>query len=188
MRSPAPAICLMIVQSVAEQTFRGDGVDPTMHRKFAARLTALSNIHSILTQRSWDSADLHELIRSAIRPHDTDGKRFTVDGPLLRVGPKSAVALSMALHELCTNAVKYGSLSRESGHVDVTWTVADDQLDLRWRERGGPDVQRPTRKGFGSRMIEGALALQLSGTVTIDYDPAGVACTIVTRLDRVREN
>lgn len=179
---------LMIVQSMAEQTFRGDGVDPTMHRKFAARLTALSNIHSILTQRSWDSADLHELIRSAVKPHDTDRKRFTVDGPLLRVGPKSAVGLSMAMHELCTNAVKYGALSCEAGHVEVTWTIADDQLDLRWRERGGPEVQRPTRKGFGSRMVEGALALQLSGNVTLDYDPAGLACRIVARLDRVREN
>lgn len=179
---------LMIVQSMAEQTFRGDGIDPTMRRKFAARLTALGNIHSILTQRSWDSADLHELIRSAVKPHDTGAKRFTVDGPLLRIGPKSAVALSMAMHELCTNAVKYGSLSRETGHVEVRWTIQDDQLDLRWRERGGPEVQPPTRKGFGSRMIEGALALQLSGNVTIDYDPAGVACAIIARVDRVREN
>jgi len=178
---------LMIVQSIAEQTFRGS-VDPAAHRKFAARLTALSNIHSILTQRSWDSADLHEVIGSALKPHDSGAKRFAVDGPLLRVGPKSAVALSMAVHELCTNAIKYGSLSCKAGRVDVTWAIEDGELHFVWREQGGPEVQRPTHKGFGSRMIEGALALQLSANVTIDYQPAGVVCSIAARLDHIREN
>ena len=161
---------LSIVQSIAAQTFRSSGVDPAVQRAFEARLITLSNVHGVLTQSNWDSAELHDVVSSALRPHDAlDRARFTVAGPALRLGPKSAVALSMAVHELCTNAIKYGALSSEAGHVDITWSDADGRLRWQWRERGGPPVTQPTRTGFGSRMIERALAMQLSGKVTIDY-------------------
>jgi PAS domain S-box-containing protein len=170
---------LSIVQSIAAQTFRNSGVDAAVQRAFEARLINLSNVHGVLTQTGWDSADLHDVVSSALRPHTAlDRERFTVAGPALRLGPKSAVALSMAVHELCTNAIKYGALSAESGHVDIEWREQDGHLHWQWRERGGPPVVNPTRTGFGSRMIERALAMQLSGTVTIGYRPSGLVCTI----------
>jgi two-component sensor histidine kinase len=84
----------------------------------------------------------------------------------------------MAVHELCTNAIKYGALSAETGHVDIDWSAANERFYWQWCERGGPPVATPDRTGFGSRMIERALALQLSGKVTIDYRPSGLVCTI----------
>jgi two-component sensor histidine kinase len=176
---------LATVQSIAAQTFRNADVDPGVQRAFEARLITLSNVHGILTQQSWDTADLHEVVWAALRPHSApDRERFSVEGPVLRLGPKSAVAV----HELCTNAIKYGALSAETGHVDVSWRVAEERLRWRWRESGGPAVAKPVRKGFGSRMIERALAIQLSGKVAIAYDPAGVLCTIDAPLAAIRDH
>jgi two-component sensor histidine kinase len=178
---------LAIVQSIAAQTFRN--TDPAVQRAFEARLITLGNAHGILTQRSWDSADLHEVMAATLRPHDGPAReRFTVEGPALRLGPKITVALSMAVHELATNAIKYGALSVEAGRVDVSWEVADGRFRWSWRERGGPPVAPPVRTGFGSRMIERALATQLSGTAAIDYRPDGIVCTIDAPLDAIRDN
>ena len=179
---------LATVQSIAAQSFRASGADPHVLRAFDARLIALGNVHSVLTQQSWDSADLHEVVRSALRPHSApDRDRFTVEGPPLRIGPKCAVALSMAVHELATNAIKYGALSVEAGHVDITWSAEDGRFRWHWRERGGPPAVKPARTGFGTRMIERALAMQLSGTVTIDYQPAGLVCTIDAPVEAMRD-
>ena len=179
---------LAIVQSIATQTFRHSNVDPAVQRAFEGRLITLSNVHGILTQQSWDTAELHDVVRSALRAHGApDGERFTIDGPVLHLSPQSAIALSMAVHELATNAVKYGALSVETGHVEVSWSVADGRFRWTWRERGGPRVTAPKHSGFGSRMIERALALQLSGTVAIDYQPGGVVCTIDAPLEAIRD-
>ncbi len=178
---------LATVQSIAAQSFRASGADPQVLRAFDARLIALGNVHGVLTQQSWDSAGLHEVVRSALRPHSApDRERFTVEGPALRIGPKCAVALSMAVHELTTNAIKYGALSAEAGHVDVSWSTADGRFRWEWRERGGPPAEKPARTGFGTRMIERALAMQLSGMVTIDYPPTGLTCTIDAPLETMR--
>ena len=180
---------LSIVQSIAAQTFRNSGVDAAVQRAFEARLITLSNVHGVLTQRGWDSADLHDVVSSALRPHVAlDREHFTVAGPALRLGPKSAVALSMAVHELCTNAIKYGALSTESGHVDIDWREDDGRLHWQWRERGGPPVAQPARTGFGSRMIERALAMQLSGAVTIDYRTDGLVCTIDAPVAAIKDS
>ena len=180
---------LSLVQSIAAQTFRNSGVDAAVQRAFEARLITLSNVHGVLTQRGWDSVDLHDVVSSALRPHAAvDRERFTVAGPALRLGPKSAVALSMAVHELCTNAIKYGALSADSGHVDIDWSDADGRLRWQWRERGGPPVTLPARTGFGSRMIERALAMQLSGTVTLDYRATGLVCTIDAPMAAIRDS
>ena len=179
---------LATVQSIAAQTFRHSGVDPRVQRDFEARLITLSNVHGVLTRQSFESADLHEVIASTLRPHNPpERERFTVEGPPLRLGPKSAVALSIAVHELCTNAIKYGALASETGHVDIGWDVADGRFRWSWRERGGIPVSPPTRRGFGTRMIEGALAAQLSGKVVIDFQPEGVICMIDAPLDTVRD-
>jgi two-component sensor histidine kinase len=92
------------------------------------------------------------------------------------------------VHELCTNAIKYGALAAESGHVEVSWSDADGRFRWMWRERGGPPVEKPARIGFGSRMIERALALQLSGVATIDYRPTGVVCSIDAPLAAIRDH
>jgi len=179
---------LSIVQSIAAQTFRHSNVDPAVQRAFEGRLITLSNVHSVLTQQSWDSAELHEIVRSALRAHGAPGEQhFTIEGPELRLSPQSAVALSMAVHELATNAIKYGALCTEAGHVDVGWSVADGRFRWSWRERGGPRVKAPKRRGFGSRMIERALALQLSGKVAIEYAAKGVVCTIDAPLEAIRD-
>lgn len=179
---------LALVQSIASQTFSNRHLQPSVRRAFEARLVALSNAQGILTQHSWDSADLHEIVLAAIRPYIVSGRdAFKLDGPLLRLGPKSAVAMAMAVHELCTNATKYGALS-STGHVDMTWTVEDGRFRWRWRERGGPAVVPPLYKGFGSRMIEQVLGAQLAGTVILDYGVDGLACSIDAPVDFIRSS
>jgi two-component sensor histidine kinase len=180
---------LTTVQSIASQSFRAAGVAPEVLRAFDARLIALGNAHGVLTEQHWAAADLHVVVRSALRPHGAPGLgRFSIQGPAVEVGPKGAVAFSMAVHELATNAIKYGALSADAGHVDISWSATDDRFHWQWRERGGPPVVTPERTGFGSRMIERALALQLSGEVAIDYAPSGLVCTIDAPLAAMRDD
>lgn len=179
---------LAIVQALAAQTFRHSGVDRGAQRTFEARLLNLSEVHNVLTDQNWDSAELHDIVRAALRPHCAPSREpFVVDGPPLRLRPKSAVALSMTLHELCTNATKYGALSVDTGHVSVNWDAADGRFLLRWQEYGGPPVSPPTHQGFGSRLIQRSLAAEFLGQVKITFDPPGVVCTINAPLDSVRD-
>jgi two-component sensor histidine kinase len=113
--------------------------------------------------------------------------RLTMKGPELRLSPRIALALSMALQELTTNAVKHGALSNATGTVDIVWDVVraepDSRLHLRWQESDGPPVQLPTRQGFGTRLIERSLARELNGDVQIRFNPEGVLCTVDAPLD-----
>lgn len=177
---------LTMVQSIAAQTFKG--ADSGARADFEQRLLTLSNVHSLLTDESWDGAELHAVIRASLRPYLIHGhSRITFDGPDFRLRSKSALALSMALHELGTNALKYGALSVEPGRVALSWTLGDGRFRLSWQEDGGPQVVPPARTGFGSRMIERGLSAELQGTAAIDYRPAGVICTIDAPLDVVRD-
>jgi PAS domain S-box-containing protein len=179
---------LATVQAIAAQTFRNSGVDPQIARTFDARLLTLSKVHTALTQENWDTVSLHDLITSTLEPHHPpDREIFTLLGPPMRVQPKSAVALAMALHELCTNAVKYGALSVEGGRVSIAWEVINGRFILRWQESGGPPVVRPRRKGFGSVMIGRALASQLEGEVATDYNVAGLVCTMNAPLSAISD-
>ncbi|NEU13872.1 PAS domain S-box protein [Methylobacterium sp. BTF04] len=176
---------LATVQSIAAQTFRGQ-TDPAVRQVFDARIAALSNAHNVLTDANWESAGLRSVIDRALAPHalaEPDAERFRLTGPDTRLHPKVAVTLSMALHELMTNASKYGALSVPTGRVTLTWTVAHDDsgaehLGLIWTESGGPSVSEPTRKGFGSRLIERQLPMEFDGSATITYAPTGVVCQI----------
>ena len=180
---------LATVQAMAAQTFRNAGVDPRVQRTFAARLVALSNVHNVLTDQNWESADLHQVIRAALQPHAAAGREtFRVAGPQLRLRPKSAVAVSMALHELCTNAAKYGALSAETGYVILHWEVSGERFHLRWQEHGGPPVSPPRRKGFGSRLIERGLAAEFRGQVKLAYEREGVVCIIDAPVEAVRDD
>ncbi|OAS25836.1 sensor histidine kinase [Methylobacterium platani] len=181
---------LATVQSIAMQSLRGlDGAAAAAAKAaFEARLIALARVHDVLTRESWEGAELAEVVKDALAPLEgprggTDAPpRFVVDGPALRLPPRIALSIAMALHELATNAVKYGALSVPAGQVLLSWSTAEGRLTLRWQERGGPLVVPPTRTGFGSRLIERSLARELDGTVSLSFPPEGVVCTIVAPL------
>jgi len=180
---------LATVQAIARQTFGNDESSSAARRIFEARLLSLSRAHDLLTRESWDGADLAAIISEALAPYQSD--RFDISGPRLRLAPRAVLALSLALHELTTNAIKYGSLSVPSGRVAITWSVQDEpspRLQLHWLERGGPAVRVPSRRGFGTRLIEGVLAAQLNGQVRITFDPAGLSCEVDAPLDLGWEN
>ena len=178
---------LATVQSFASQTLRNSNSLAEARSMFDSRLLSLAKAHDVLTKQSWEGADLREVVDQALDAHRTAKGRITIKGPDVRLSPKQALALSMALHELATNAAKYGALSNDSGRVQVGWHVrrngGADELDLGWTEEGGPLVTPPTRKGFGSRLIERNLANELAGEVRIDYRPAGVAASIRTPVE-----
>ncbi|MDB5623664.1 MAG: hypothetical protein JWR39_2227 [Devosia sp.] len=171
---------LATVQALARQTFREGDVSGTALRVFNERLRAMGDAHRLLTEGEVEGADMQAAIAAAIGPFEGDGrKRFELAGPSLFLRPKATLSLSMALHELCTNAVKYGALASEEGRVSIAWAVAEpDHLTIAWRESGGPPVAPPTGKGFGSRMIERALAADLGARVSFDYAATGLVCTI----------
>jgi PAS domain S-box-containing protein len=173
---------LAIVQSIATLTLKD--TDAAARAAFEERLLTLSAVHNLLTDENWDGAHLDAVVRASLR---TARERIRFDGPDMRIQPKSAVALSMALHELGTNALKYGALSAERGAVAVRWSTDDGRFRLRWEESGGPSVSPPTRRGFGSRMIERGLAAELQGEVRIDWRPEGVVCTIDSPLGAIHD-
>lgn len=171
---------LAVIQSIAGKTF-SDTRDPRASRRaFEGRLMALAAAHDLLTSESWEAAELGSLIKMTLRPFAAE-QRLEVSGPDLRVRPQAAVSLSLALHELATNAAKYGALSNDKGRVTIRWTVTRGDLSmfrLVWRERGGPEVIPPPKSGFGSRLITQGLSGELGGPVTLDFAPDGVICAI----------
>jgi PAS domain S-box-containing protein len=169
---------LATVQSFAWQTFKG--AEPAKLESFTGRLAALSRAHNILTQTAWEKAGLHGLVANAIEAFGAE--RFAVRGPAFDVDPKAAVTLTLVLHELATNAVKYGALSVLGGKVLVHWITEGSpeatNLHLVWEETGGPPVTPPTRDGFGTRLIERQLTGEFGGDATLDFSPSGLVCRI----------
>jgi two-component sensor histidine kinase len=141
-----------------------------------SRLVALGRAHDLLLRANWASAKLTDVIRAAIEPFDShDVRRFVVQDTSIEIGPGAVLPLTMSLNELCTNAVKYGALSNATGRIHITSTVDEKAqlFKLTWTEKGGPAVQEPTRRSFGTRLIAG-LADQLHGDVRLRYEPEGV--------------
>ena len=178
---------LAIVQAFSTQTLRTASSMSEARESITARLIALAQAHDVLTAENWDGADLARIVADALRLHGGDGQRCRWQGNAIRVSARIALAVSMMLHELATNAIKYGALSNAAGTVMVTWTIADEgdssmqaqlRLRLRWEESGGPPVSLPTHRGFGSRMIERSLAGELGGQVRTSYEPEGVICIL----------
>ncbi len=184
---------LATVQSIASQTLRNAESTAAAREAIESRLFALSRAHDVLTRENWDGAWIGEVVGEAMSPFQSTGRsRIRCRGPAARLPPNVALALAMALQELATNAVKYGALSDEAGEVDVSWQVERRRdaphLLLRWEERGGPPVAAPSRRGFGTRLVERSLAQgHLGGEAKIEFAPAGVVCTIDAPL-RVAED
>jgi PAS domain S-box-containing protein len=169
---------LAIIQGIAQQTFRGSDVPTERREAFEGRLSALSAAHNLLTRENWETASIRELVEAAVDPYRGGDGRVTLDGPDVRLAPRTAVSLALAIHELGTNAAKYGALSGPAGSVSVRWHAAEGRLGLVWSESGGPPVAPPAGRGFGTRMIERALAAELGGEAVIDFRPEGLVCTV----------
>ncbi|MGV1914903.1 HWE histidine kinase domain-containing protein [uncultured Agrobacterium sp.] len=181
---------LALVQAVASQTLKDDADMATAKPTFLSRLGALSRGHEILINAQHSSTQMSMLADAVVQDHGTD--RVAVDGPEINLSAKCALALTLAFHELATNALKYGALSRETGRVSLTWTISSEtgepMLHLTWRETGGPEVSAPSHKGFGSRMIEKALSSYLGGTSCIDYRKDGLVFSISAPVVNLTEN
>lgn len=175
---------LAIVQGLAAQSFRGVDTTGAARATFDARLKTLATAHDLLTDRNWEPTLLGETVRMAIAAAaGADAARAEISGPEVLLAPQNAVALAMAVHELSTNAIKYGALSNDRGQVRVTWeqtAAANDGISLviEWQEQGGPPVTPPVRKGFGTRLIERGLTAEMGGDAEIDFHADGLRCRI----------
>lgn len=177
---------LATIQAIAAQSFNGQRSLDQAQEAFSNRIVALAEAHDLLTRENWEGAEMHDVADRVAALHGGAG-RFALSGPAIRLSPKTALSLSMALHELATNAVKYGALSTPEGSIRIDWDLAPEagapRLDLTWTERGGPAVKPPGKRGFGSRLIERGLAAELAGAAVIDFLPGGVVCRIRALLE-----
>jgi PAS domain S-box-containing protein len=182
---------LAVVQAIVGQTLRKTADPKEAMEAINGRLAALGQAHEALHRMQIDSARIIDVVKNGVAVFGTESARIRLDGPPVDVGPKTALALTMALHELCTNAIKYGALSNDSGSVALAWTIhgdsAEPQLHLHWTERGGPPVSAPARTGFGSRIINDYCRAQLGGDATLLFEPEGVAWTLDVPLSAAQD-
>ncbi|MGE0701942.1 MAG: sensor histidine kinase, partial [Hyphomicrobiaceae bacterium] len=174
---------LAVVQSIATQTEKGAASTADFVRSFRQRLRALAEAHDLLTRQHWEGASLGELVTQSLSSLVSDASRLQLDGPPLHLPPNTIFVLALALHELATNAIKYGALSTASGGVRVRWQVerqagGDDHVTLEWIESGGPRVDPPERSGFGSRLLQEAITMELNGQTKLDFRKDGLHCAI----------
>ena len=172
---------LAIVQSLSQQTFRGFAEADPARQAFEGRLVALASAHNLLTEQRWAATDLQDLIQVTLGALNVDAGRLHLEGEAAAVSADTAVSLAMVLHELGTNASKYGAWSNATGRVDIRWTLdhgESPQLELRWSETGGPPVEPPKRRGFGSRMINRAFVNDAQASARLSFEPGGAVCTI----------
>ena len=152
---------MAMVSAIAGQTFRTTATKDEAQSALQARLRALSQAHAVLVQSSWQSSPMQTVVEEALAPYRSGEGRITISGPAVDLPARQSLSLALALHELATNATKYGALSVPDGKLDVTWSVTSGDegalLDFCWRELGGPEVSPPTRRGFGSQLIETTL-------------------------------
>jgi two-component sensor histidine kinase len=174
---------LTVVTALARRTLHSSASPDAFVSAFEGRLKAFGRTHNALTQDKWAGVMLRQLVSSELQPYKEQYRdRMRIDGPPVLLRPKAALALGMTLHELASNAVKFGAFSSAAGRVDVTWeTTAEEpphRLVLRWREAGGPKVSHPVRKGLGRKLIEETLHYELGAAVRLAFEPQGVSCVI----------
>ena len=170
---------LATVQSLASQTFR-NGTDSGSRSKFDARLASLGRAHDVLSAKKWEGADIGEVVAATLEPFaSASPHRIAFDGPSVPMSSRAVVMLSLVLHELATNAAKYGALSGPAGRVTVSWVLEPpDTVKLNWRESGGPPVGKPDRVGFGSTLIEKGFRAQMGGSAMLRFEPDGLTCAL----------
>ena len=181
---------LAMVSAIANQTIRGDDMEAA-RTAFTGRLMTLSRAHDILVQTSWVSAPIKDVIEGALASHRPGQGRIEAGGPELLLPPKSALAIAIAVHELATNAAKYGALSNDQGKVNIFWetTARGDKssFHFNWVEKGGPHVVEPeqSKRGFGTRLIERMLKGDFGGEVLVDFKPGGLVCAFNAPLENL---
>jgi two-component sensor histidine kinase/CheY-like chemotaxis protein len=178
---------LATVSAIASQSFRAATSVEHGQKAMEGRLMALGRAHDLLMQVSWSNASLADTFSGATEPYDSQGaRRFHFNGPDIRITSGAVIALAMTVNELCTNTTKFGALSTPTGRVEVAWTVDDEKRRLRliWTEKGGPPVQPPKRRSFGTRMME-SLGQQLNGQVKLSYEPLGFIYSLDVPLSSV---
>lgn len=167
---------ITVVQAIARKTFRD--ADSASVNDFNARLSALAAAQALLIDAETKPATFLHVVRQALAAHASNDAQFTVSGPEIVLAGRQAHALTVALHELATNAAKYGALSSASGTVEIEWTDEGGQLTFVWRERGGPVVSIPVRTGFGTSLVTVNLRAAFAGAVELSFDPLGVECRL----------
>ena len=175
---------LTVVGAIASQTFRG-AADKTPVLAFQNRLAALARAHDLFIETGWAAASLRDTVDTALAPYRTgDGDRFVLSGPPTMIGSKQALSLALGLHELATNAIKYGALSQPGGTIDIAWSIDTiagvSTFRFSWQEIGGPKVTPPDKQGFGSVLIARVLKGDFGGSLDLSYDAAGLVCRLVT--------
>jgi two-component sensor histidine kinase len=179
---------LATVSAIAAQSLRtAPSIEHGQHA-IESRLLALGRAHDLLLQARWSSANLAHIVQGATEPYDSEGEgKFSIEGPDLKITSGAVIALAMTLNELCTNTTKFGALSVPAGRIDIAWTIDGNskRLHLTWTEKGGPAVDAPTRRSFGTRMIE-TLGKQLHGTVEMTYDPKGLVYALDVPLSSLK--
>jgi two-component sensor histidine kinase/PAS domain-containing protein len=181
---------LTMVSAIVSQTFRAASSNDDAVASVLERISALSRAQDILRKTTWTSAAMEDLMEGALAPHRTGDARYRLSGPNIFLSAKQSLSLSLAVHELATNATKYGALSDDAGHVEASWGVENigekAMFRFDWTEIGGPPVRKPERRGFGSRLIEMTLASDFDGGFGIEYAPSGVHCHVSSSLSRVQ--
>jgi PAS domain S-box-containing protein len=173
---------LASIDAMAHQTARHSDSLEQFQQSFSQRIRSLGHAHGLLTRTRWEGASLRELLKTELKPRCGHDEQVHLNGPAIILRPKAALALHMVIHELATNAAKYGALSAAQGHVEVEWYVAQQsdeaQLHLRWTELGGPPVAPPVRRGFGSRVLDATVAYELEGELKLEFRKTGLICVI----------
>jgi two-component sensor histidine kinase len=171
---------LATIQAITAQTLRAARDLPSGREALDRRIRSLAQAHDLLTVRAWTGANLTDVVVRALDAFTPT--QVAMSGTAIDVAPKHALALALALHELATNAIKYGALSCPEGRVGVQWSVREGMLHIDWEESGGPPVSPPTQKGFGSRLLEDLVVRDLGGDTKLNYDVSGVRCSITAEL------
>ena len=181
---------LSVVQAIANQTIRNATTLPEAGRTLSSRLISLAKAHDILTQKNWSGADLHDLITASIKPHAPIA-RFQISGETVWLPPNVALSCALGLHELTTNAIKYGALSNANGRVSISWKLDGQKhqrrLELEWRETGGPTVGPVERKGFGTQLLERIFDSDSGGRVVLTFERSGLVCLFRVNLSEPNE-
>jgi PAS domain S-box-containing protein len=174
---------LALAQSIVRLT-RGENVK-TYIRSVEGRINALARVHTVLSLSSWQGAEIRKLVDEELAPYST-GEQIELSGSEIQLQPATAQTVALALHELVTNSAKYGALSTLSGRLSVRWEELDDLLEIMWSETGGPQVEKPITRGFGTRSVIASIESQLGGRAEFDWRPEGLICRLTVPLSQRR--